>query len=137
MESIGGALAALATREPITVCATTGHGELPIAVSDPTSADWRVVADRLRGEGMTVEELAAGDSVTAHCTVLVVAGPVQPFAPAEALAIQTYLRGGGALLDREKCDGTKNQKVTRKPASILDCDVVTDKTPLQGKCVRI
>ncbi len=97
-QSIGGALAALATREPITVCATTGHGELPIAVSDPASADWRVVADRLRGEGLTVEELVAGDSVTARCTVLVVAGPVQPFAPAEALAIQTYLRGGGALL---------------------------------------
>lgn len=41
------------------------------------------------------------------------------------------------VTDREKCDGTQNKKVTRKSASILDCDVVTDKTPLQGKCVRI
>ena len=97
-QSIGGALAALATAEPITVCATTGHGELPLSTPDPASADWRVVADRLRGEGMTVLELAPGDSVTARCTVLVVAGPVQPLPPAEALAIQTYVRGGGALL---------------------------------------
>ncbi len=97
-QSIGGALAALATTEPITVCATTGHGELPIATTDPASADWRVVADRLRGEGMTVAEVASGDSVTAGCTVVVVAGPVASFTPAEALAIQTYVRSGGALI---------------------------------------
>jgi len=97
-QSLGGALAALATAEPITVCATTGHGELPLSTADPASADWRMVADRLRGEGMTALPLAPGDTLTARCTVLVVAGPVQPLAPAEALAIQTYVRNGGALV---------------------------------------
>ncbi|AEJ01839.1 DNA primase-like protein [Nitrosomonas sp. Is79A3] len=41
------------------------------------------------------------------------------------------------VTDREKCDGAQNQKVTPKPAPALDCDVVTDKTPLTDKCVRI
>lgn len=41
------------------------------------------------------------------------------------------------VTDREKCDGTQNQKVTRKPAPALDCDVVTDKTALTDNCVRI
>ena len=41
------------------------------------------------------------------------------------------------VTDREKCDGTQNQKVTLKPAPALDCDDVTDKTPLPKNCVRI
>lgn len=41
------------------------------------------------------------------------------------------------VTDREKCDGTQNQKVTRKPLPVLDCDDVTDRTPLVNNCVRI
>ncbi len=35
------------------------------------------------------------------------------------------------------CNTSKNESVTPKPAPVLDCNNVTDKTPLQGKCVRI
>jgi putative DNA primase/helicase len=41
------------------------------------------------------------------------------------------------VTDTEKCDGTLKRKVTPEPASIKDCDVVTDRTPLSDKCVRI
>lgn len=41
------------------------------------------------------------------------------------------------VTDRERCDGTQNQKVTQKPSPVLGCDAVTDKTPLTEKCVRI
>ena len=36
-----------------------------------------------------------------------------------------------------ECNTSKNESVTPKPASIKGCNTVTDKTPLQGKCVRI
>lgn len=41
------------------------------------------------------------------------------------------------VTDREKCDGTQKQKVTPRSAPVLDCDGVTDKTPLPEKCMRI
>jgi len=41
------------------------------------------------------------------------------------------------VTDREKCDGTQNQKVTRKTASDKGCDVVTDRTPPASKSIRI
>lgn len=97
-QTIAGALAALWMSDPLTVCATTGHGELPIATRDPKGADWFTVADRLRGEGMTIEELPPADAIPARCSVLVVAGPAQPLTAREALAVQTYLHSGGSLL---------------------------------------
>ena len=44
----------LASPAPITACATTGHGELPLEHA-PTGRRLALVADRLRAEGMTVE----------------------------------------------------------------------------------
>ena len=41
------------------------------------------------------------------------------------------------VTDREKCDGTQKPKVTLRPAPVLDCDNVTDKTPQAQKCMRI
>jgi len=97
-QALGGALASLSASAPVTVCATTGHGELPVATADPSSADWTTVAARLAGEGMTVEEVTLDAGVPARCNVLVVAGPAQPLSSIEALAVQRYLRAGGALL---------------------------------------
>jgi ABC-2 type transport system permease protein len=105
-QALAGALAALASSSPITVCATTGHGELPLLEKDPAGLDWTFVADRLRGEGMTLEELARSGAgagpgsgeVPRACRVVVVAGPARPLAPAEALALQRFVREGGGLL---------------------------------------
>jgi ABC-2 type transport system permease protein len=100
-QAIGGALAALAAPAAVTVCATTGHGELPLGAAAPGDADWRAVAERLRGEGMEVREVALaepGAEVPAACRVVVVAGPSSPLPPEAALALQRFVRGGGGLL---------------------------------------
>jgi len=96
-QAIAGALAALAAPRPIAVCATRGHGELPTAAR-PDGRDVAAVVERLRGEGMTVEDLDGAGAVPARCTVVLVAGPTAPVAAAAALAIQDFVRGGGGLI---------------------------------------
>lgn len=108
-QAISGTLAQLALARPVTVCATTGHGELPITTKPDMEhagargedrADWRLVGERLEAEGIAVEDvsIAAGE-VPRHCTILLIAGPSTALSPDEALAIQTYLRSGtGALV---------------------------------------
>lgn len=108
-QAIGGALAALASASPVTVCPTTGHGELPLSAPEASSADWTAVAERLRGEGMTIEDISLTARIPAACNVVVIAGPASPVSAEEALALQAYLRGGGALLvaasSRPRADG--------------------------------
>lgn len=96
-QAIAGAFAQLLDAAPITACATTGHGELPIEAAEG-DADWRMVADRLRADGMTVETITLERGVPARCNVVIVAGPTTPLAPDEALAIQAYVKRGGGLL---------------------------------------
>lgn len=96
-QAIAGALAALSADRPLFVCATTGHGELPLDREDPSGVDWTTIAARLRADGMTIDAVAIA-GVPPACNVLVVAGPSAPLSGEEALAIQTYLRAGGALL---------------------------------------
>ena len=95
--AVAGSLAQLAQTRPIVACTTTGHGELPMDAR-PDKNDWSLVAERLRGDGMTIEPVSVADAVPARCTILVIAGASSPFQPEEALAIQTYLEGGGALV---------------------------------------
>jgi hypothetical protein len=97
-QALAGALAALSAPTPLTVCATTGHGELPLLTKDPKSADWSLVADRLRGEGISLEEIALSSEVPPSCRVVVVAGPSTPLPPTSALALQRFLAAGGGLL---------------------------------------
>ncbi|HUS32051.1 MAG TPA: Gldg family protein [Kofleriaceae bacterium] len=96
-QAIAGAFAELARNQPLNVCATTGHGELPL-VHDPKDADWSAVVERLRGEGMTVAPVQIGAGVPEHCKVLVVAGPTTPLSSAEAIGVQTFLQRGGSLV---------------------------------------
>ena len=53
-----------------------------------------MVADRLRGEGIGVEDLDLALGIPGRCSVLLVAGPASPLSPAEALAIQTFVARG-------------------------------------------
>jgi hypothetical protein len=61
-------------------------------------ADWTTVAARLRGDGATVEDTEIAAGVPAACDVLIVAGPTTPLEPAEALAVQAFVRRGGGVL---------------------------------------
>jgi len=97
-QALAGALAALSQAAPITACATTGHGELRLLEQDKAGLDWTAVADRLRGEGLSLEELAISGEVPRACRIVIVAGPSRPLPPAEALALQRFVREGGGLL---------------------------------------
>jgi hypothetical protein len=96
-QALAGALAALSTAQPITVCATRGHGEMALE-PQPSGDDWAAVAQRLRGEGMALREVEVAPAVPAGCTVVVVAGPSQPLRDDEALALQRFVRDGRGLV---------------------------------------
>lgn len=97
-QAIAGAFAALSAGVPIAVCFSSGHGELPVDQKDTKGADWTVVADRLRAEGMTVESVDLGSLGTNACAVLVIAGPSTALSDEEALAVQAHVKRGGALV---------------------------------------
>ena len=97
-QALAGALAALAMNRTVRVCVTTGHAELPLSPRPDSGADWSIVAERLRADGLTVEEVAIEPAVPITCDVLLVAGPGTPLSASEALAIQTYVRAGKALI---------------------------------------
>jgi ABC-2 type transport system permease protein len=96
-QAISGAFAQLLSSTPITACATTGHGELPLERADQDH-DWRMVAERLRGDGVAIETLAIDAGVPPQCNVVIVAGPTSPLSTKEALAVQAFVRRGGGLV---------------------------------------
>jgi ABC-2 type transport system permease protein len=107
--SLAGALAQLAQPAPVTVCATSGHGELPFEPA-PDRRDWSMVAERLRADGMTVEDISDGP-VPARCNAVIVAGPAQPLPTGEAVFLQGFLASGSgglvvAASARRRSDGT-------------------------------
>jgi ABC-2 type transport system permease protein len=102
-QAIAGAFAQLTSTVPITACATTGHGELPLdatghAAGGVADADWRMVADRLRADGITIETLELDREVPARCNVVIVAGPTLPLGAEQAFALQSFVKRGGGLL---------------------------------------
>jgi ABC-2 type transport system permease protein len=97
-QAIAGVLAELSSSTPITVCATLGHGELPLLAKADKDADWTAVADRLRADGIAVEEVPLNRGVPARCNVLLVIGPASALAQEEAFAVQTFVQHGGGLL---------------------------------------
>jgi ABC-2 type transport system permease protein len=96
-QALAGALAGMAAAHPVRICATRGHGELAFEPR-PSGRDWSVVAQRLRGEGMTLQDIDLVPAVPASCAVVIVAGPSSPVTADEALAIQRFVRGGGGLV---------------------------------------
>jgi ABC-2 type transport system permease protein len=96
-QALTGALAALALDRLVTACATTSHGELSLTATDG-GYDWALIADRLAAEGITVEEVSLVPAVPSRCDVLIVAGPAVPLSASEALAVQSFTRGGGGLV---------------------------------------
>jgi ABC-2 type transport system permease protein len=96
-QAIAGALAALSASRPLTICTTRGHGELAFE-PQASHRDWSATAQRLRGEGMTIQEIDVAPAVPASCAVVIALGPSSPVTADEALAIQQFVRGGGGLV---------------------------------------
>ena len=113
--AVAGALARRSSPAPATVCMSTGHGELQ-GGKTPSGADWSAIVERVKAEGMTVDEReigenrrqATGDRQPATeaekstgldgCDVLIVAAPIRPVTADEALAVQRFVARGGGLL---------------------------------------
>ncbi|MGE3459829.1 MAG: hypothetical protein AB7O24_32265, partial [Kofleriaceae bacterium] len=98
-QALVGAFAALGTQQPITACASTGSGELSLtAEDDASSADWTVVAARLRSDGVAIEELSNLMAIPTRCSVVIVAGPSMPLPAEAALALQRHVAAGHGLV---------------------------------------
>lgn len=97
-QAISGALVQLRTQRPLTVCFTSGHGELPVFDAAPDDADWRLVADRLEAEGIDATSTTIAEGIPSNCDVLITPGPTTPLSPAEALEVQRLLQTGRGLL---------------------------------------
>ncbi len=98
-EAIASALAELTDADRPVLCATRGHGELPMKPAErPGEASWAGLARRAERDGARIEEIGRAAVVPSYCRVLVVAGPRSPLGADEALAVADYLRSGGSLL---------------------------------------
>ncbi len=97
-QAFASAIAALTSSERLTVCAATGHGEMPV---EPVAKvpHWGAVGERLTRDGVRVRalrSLTAG--VPATCRALMVVSPQRALSAAEVRAVARYLSAGGRLL---------------------------------------
>ncbi len=99
-EAITGALLKLTQTETnARICFTTGHGEKALAGDDPRQS-MSLLARDLAGEGYQTAPLSLleVEQIPTDCKVVVVAGPVQDFTPAEVDTLAGYLDSGGRLM---------------------------------------
>ena len=98
-EAFARALVELSAPGRQVICATSGHGEMPLSEAGGGAADWSAVGERLRRDGFAIEDVGQLTSgVPDRCRVLVVAGPQAPLPSDAALAVSHYLDHGGRLL---------------------------------------
>ena len=97
-EAFARALVELTAADRPLVCATSGHGEMPLAAEEGR-AHWGQVGQRLLRDGFAVEDAGdLRDGVPERCRVLIVAGPQAPLSPDSALVVARFLESGGRLL---------------------------------------
>lgn len=119
-QAIASAIADATRRDRPVLCATSGHGELPVRAGDGAS-DWSALAAHLDREGVAVEDIGVVSAgVPAYCRVLAVIGPTFPLSPDEALAVDRYLNEGGRLLLALGAGGAGGEGLDSLPPSGLE-----------------
>jgi hypothetical protein len=84
-------------RTPV-VCWAAGDGERDLQDTDPVSG-YSAAAELLRGSGYRAQQVAlAQPAIPDTCGVLAVMGPTRSLSDVEQQAVETYLQGGGRLL---------------------------------------
>ena len=93
------ALAGLASTNVPVACFVTGHDEARAESEDRLGGYYRFSA-LLAGKGakVTTIRLDGTNDVPADCQILVIAGPTQPFLPAEIERVVKFLDGGGRVV---------------------------------------
>ena len=107
-----------------------GHGERSPVDFDRRSGYSRIAA-RLRDENLDVEILNLGEAkaVPNQCALMIIAGPVQSFAPFEVALIRDYLaRKGRLLLLLDARTHTGLDSLLMEWGLLLGDDIVADET---------
>jgi len=92
------ALLELTRLERPRLCATSGHGELPLT-AQRGGVDANRLARRLQRAGLRVGDVGSvTGGVPASCRALLVLGPQRALSADDALAVDAYLRSGGRVL---------------------------------------
>jgi len=92
------AMIKLVKDQPLTVCATTGHGERNFS---STEADgFEQVKRVMAAQNYTIQDIALAQEqkVPANCDVVLVMGPQKAFLASEAKAIEEWLANGGRAI---------------------------------------
>ncbi|MGM0483114.1 MAG: GldG family protein [Candidatus Krumholzibacteriota bacterium] len=86
------------SRKRLKIYFLTGHGER--SISDGKNVGYANLAELLRGENFSVEELSlgAGSGIPGDCNVLVIAGPERDILPFEQETVSDYLEDKGRAL---------------------------------------
>jgi ABC-type uncharacterized transport system involved in gliding motility auxiliary subunit len=105
-------------------CFTKGHGELDLDAPEESSRSLSVFKGGMENEGVVLRSLdSVSGGVEETCSILVIAGPTQRFADAEAVAVDRFLEKGGKglfLLDPRIPDPRVTQGKIRVSDSGLD-----------------
>ncbi len=102
-QAITGAIRSLGTGERPKICFTTGHGEPSLEIGGGQGLGGlreRLVKNNDDPvEIVDIKNTSSEDGVPiAACRVVVVAGPTERFAPADAARLRAYIEGGGNAL---------------------------------------
>jgi ABC-type uncharacterized transport system involved in gliding motility auxiliary subunit len=97
-QELTNALIRVTKDEKKTVYFLTGHAEHPL--EDGSKEGYSFLKEALERQGYTVRSLSLYESksIPKNASILVLAGPQKPVAPAEQLLLADYVRSGGRLL---------------------------------------
>jgi ABC-2 type transport system permease protein len=93
------ALAELLRSSPVSVCATSGHGEPAFSAGNATAIepDLSILQRRAFDDGVQITTIANGP-IPDRCQVVLVGGPRRPIPAVEVLQLARFVEGGGGLV---------------------------------------
>jgi hypothetical protein len=99
-QALTSAIRNVVDRSQLTLCFTSGHGELTVDSGGPTGLAelrYRLEKNNYRVESLDLAHVTAGVAPV-ECAVIVVAGPERPFAKEASQLLLDYLKAGTSLL---------------------------------------
>jgi hypothetical protein len=99
-QALTAAIRNVVDRSQLTICFTSGHGELTVDSGGPTGLAelrYRLEKNNFQVEPLDLAHLASA-SAPAECAIIVVAGPERPFAKDASELLQEYVKAGTSLL---------------------------------------
>jgi len=118
------------SRKRLKIYFLTGHGER--SIKDSENIGYARLAELLRGENFSVDELSlgSGSRIPEACNVLVIAGPERDILPFEQEAVSDYLEAKGrALFLIDPLTECENINSTLRPYGIIsENSIIVDRS---------